>query len=180
MKKKAEIGYMSIGIYPPPEGAFWGEFNNRMIQEEWIEGMTVGFEKHIDNCADGCAMDMAVRREWIDNIEVVRRTVEGSRIHLVPEVSFTEEGKKAIIPENLWMLSGNHRRETLTRYLDKLTDDIEKIEMKIKKIKGSKDVVDLDKEKKRDVDGAKAAIAKKQEIISKSTKWVVRLYDRGV
>lgn len=49
--------------------------------------------------------------------------------------------------------------------------------MRINKIKGGKDMVDLDKEKKQDINGAKAAIAKKQEIISKSMKWVVRLYD---
>ena len=84
-----------------------------MIQEEWIEGMVVGFEKHIDNCANGCTMDMAVWHERIDNIKVVCRTVEELRIHLVPEVSFMEEGKKAILLENLWMLSGNHRHETL-------------------------------------------------------------------
>lgn len=179
VRKKAELGYMSMSLYPPPPGAFWGEFNNRRIREDWVAGLMEDYEKRIDNCSDLTAIDVVVKCEWIKNFADRKKTAEGSKIHLLPEMEFTEEGMKAINPRNLWILSGNHRRESLTRYLDKLLAEVKAINLKIKEVRDSAGSKALSADKQKSVDDAEATVRKKEEIIEKSKKWAVRLYDRG-
>ena len=180
VKKAAKIGYMAFPLYPPPSGAHWGEFNNRKLQEDAIEEMLGSFKGAIDFCSDLCAIDVAVKRHWVENIEeALVDSVEGSKMNQLPVVKFSEQGKKEILPRNLWMLSGNHRRETLKRYVDELVEEIKDLQKKAKDIKGGKTEVELSADKGRELDAVKAAIVEKQKTVEKSKKWVVRLYDRG-
>ena len=180
VKKAAKIGYMAFPLYPPPAGAHWGEFNNRKMEEDAIEQMLVSFKGAIDFCSDLCAIDVAVKRHWVENIgEALADSVEGFKMHQLPVVTFSEQGKKEILPRNLWMLSGNHRRETLKRYVDELVEEIKELHKKIKDIKGGKTEAELSTDKNWEIETVKAAIAEKQKMVDKSKKWVVRLYDRG-
>ena len=165
-----------MNIYPPPPGAFWGEFNNRKLHEEWIDDLMKDFIRRIDNCADESAIDVAVKREWIENIGDTLETADGSRIHLLPEIKFTEQGMKEIQPRNLWVLSGNHRREAVLRYLDQLTGENKALGDRVKTLESKSKPSD---ENKKDLETLKDTIGKNNATISKAKKWTVRLYDRG-
>ena len=179
IKKEAELGYMAMQLYPPPEGAIWGEYNNRKMEEPGIASLLGAFKQGIDFCTDPCAIDVAVKRHWVENIEEALPTVEGKKMPALPVLKLTEAGKKEIVPRNLWMLSGNHRRETLKRYLDELKAEVNVLKEKVKGVKGGKTESELSSDKNKELDGMKAIIVTKERIVENSKNWVVRLYDRG-
>jgi hypothetical protein len=176
VRRAAQIGFMSMNIYPPPPGAFWGEFNNRKLHEEWIDDLMKDFIRRIDNCVDESAIDVAVKREWIKNIDDKLETSDGSKIHLLPEITFTELGLKEIEPRNLWMLSGNHRREAVKRFLNQLTEENKVLGDRVKKLESKSKPSD---ENKKEIESFKEKIGKNDATIAKAKKWTVRLYDRG-
>ena len=109
VKKETKLGYMAMQLYPPLEGAIWGEYNNRKLNEPSIKA----FRQGIDFCMDPCAINVAVKRHWVENFMEALLTVLGKKMLTLPEVKFTEAGKKEVMHHNLWMLSGNHRQESL-------------------------------------------------------------------
>lgn len=178
-KREAMIGLMSMNIIGPPDGAYWGQFNNRPIDEKAVSNLAKAFSSNMDHCTDGNAIDVAVKRHWIQNVDQSHRSVEGMSIEKVAEVEFTQEGLTEIKGNNLWMLGGNHRRQALTKYVGSL-----KADLKAK----DKEVTTLDMEiRKGDSNGALAMelaahrveASKLKKQVERSCKWVVRLYDRG-
>jgi hypothetical protein len=179
-KREAMIGFMSMNILEPPDGAFWGQFNNRPVDEKAVSNLAKAFSSNMDHCTDGNAIDVAVKRYWIKDVDQSHRSVEGMSIEEVAKVEFTQEGLAEIKGNNLWMLGGNHRRQALTKYVGTLTADL--------KTK-NKEIMTLDMEmRKGDPNGALAMelttqrieVSKLKKKVEQSCKWVVRLYDRGV
>lgn len=174
-KAQAQIGYLSMDLYKPPDGAFWGKWNNRRVIPSWISGLVATFKSSgVDNCADSTAIDVAVKREWVANLAEKCSTVEGKSIDEVPEMRFTDEGAKEIKPENLWILGGNHRRIALAHYLDGLAKEINALNDEIADHQGNRAGSE-----NGDVKAAQDRVRSLEEKISSSRMWVVRLYDRG-
>jgi hypothetical protein len=178
-KREAVMGFMSMNILEPPYGANWGQFNDRPIDEKAVSALAKAFSTNMDHCTDGNAIDVAVKKYWIKNIDHLERTVEGKSIKEVAEVEFTEEGLAEIKDNNLWMLGGNHRRHALKKYVGGLKAELEA------KNKGITQMVA--KTRKGDLSEALATGLTTQQMeasnlkkqIEVSCKWVVRLYDRG-
>ncbi len=116
----AFLGYLSMNIVRPPNGTIWGKFNNRPLNMTWVKSMADSFVNTIDNCVDNSSMDLALDPKWLVDLNVILRTVEGLKIRDVPVLKFNDEGLLAIKNDNLWVLGGNHRRISLTRYIDRM------------------------------------------------------------
>ena len=86
-KAQAHIGYLSIDLYKPPDGAFWGKWNNCRVIPDWINGLVAMFKSSgVNNCTDSTAIDIAVKREWVANLAEKCNTVKGKSIDEVPEI----------------------------------------------------------------------------------------------
>jgi predicted ribosome quality control (RQC) complex YloA/Tae2 family protein len=179
-KLEAFIGYLSFNLYDPPKEATWGRYNDRAVNEDWVANLVIEFTKHLDNCTDEDALEVAVKRPWIENTEDILDTVNDKTIKEVPVLKFTREGMNAIHPDNLVMLGGNHRRLALKQYVDELKKQLEKAQQKLK---GK----DTQAQKHADITGPIADEVKRlQETVDwydrkvkKSQHWVVALYDIG-
>lgn len=147
-RQAAFMGYLKMNIVDPPKGAFWGKFNNRAVNDAWVEELLTDFRrKGVENCSDAMSIDVAVERDWLEatlrkavlptNLEVpnveeverdqlnkMRMSVEGVGIENVAELDFTEEGWEAIKDDNLWVLGGNHRRLALIRLNEEMKEEV--------------------------------------------------------
>jgi hypothetical protein len=172
---------MAMNLYDPPKGAFWGEFNDRPLNQDHVATLVRDFGARLDNCEDKTALDAAVKREWVKNIENAIETADGTTINDVPLMELTEEGLSMIEPNNLWILGGNHRRMALIQHVADLKKaladtvaNLDKIEVERKELEG--DIAGkLDQEVERLTEKTKV-LGKR---IESSCKWVIRLYDRG-
>jgi hypothetical protein len=172
---------MAMSLYDPPKGAFWGEFNDRPLNQDHVATLARDFGARLDNCEDKTALDAAVKREWIKNIEDAIETADGTTINDVPLMELTEEGLAVISPNNLWILSGNHRRMALIQHVADLKKELadtmtslNNIEVEKKELEG-----DIAGKLGQEVErlNEKAKVLGKR--IESSYKWVIRLYDRG-
>jgi desulfoferrodoxin (superoxide reductase-like protein) len=100
----------------------------------------------------------------------VMNFVDGKGIKNVPVMEFTEEGLKAIKPDNIIMLGGNHRREALHKYVKWIELQLEK-EEKAMELKQS----DRDAEYERLKERVRILKADREQY----QYWVVRIYDVG-
>lgn len=180
-KLDALIGYMSMDIFKPPEGAEWGTFNDRAIDESWVADLLSSFRgNNLDNSTDETAIDITVKTHWIKNLDEKLPTVEGKTIDQIPEIIFTEEGVREIKNKELWMMGGNHRRLALQRYVDELTKDQKEKTARVEKLKRrwlDGGIQDTDKENAYLDENA--SVQELEKKIKSSSKWSVRLYDRG-
>jgi hypothetical protein len=178
LKKAAELGFMSLDIVNPPRGAYWGKFNDRQLKDEWVNKLAEDFNSKLDNCTDGTAIEVAVKKEWLKDVNKIHRTVEGLTIQEVEVMDFTEEGKREIAMNNLWMLGGNHRRAALTLYLTSKRQELEETQKQIGTIKAEKRQ-GVEGTEEQDIASLKMEVEKLEDKIKTSTHWVVKLYDKG-
>jgi hypothetical protein len=179
-KQAAYIGYLSINLYDPPKEATWGRYNDRAVNNSWVAQLLHDFARRLDNCTNEDALEVAVRRHWIQNLDKVLPMVNDKTIRNVPEIEFTRDGLLAIQPDNLVMLGGNHRRLALKLYVDELKQQLEKARSKSK----GKEV---QAHKHSDITGPYASELENQEEKVKwlerklltSQHWVIALYDMG-
>jgi hypothetical protein len=157
---RAFLGYLAMDVLNPPTGSVWGEFNDRIVDEESIKKLKIKFLEDLANCDEDTTMSVAVKKAWVSNLEKSTRDVDSIYIHELPLLELTPEGETAIPQEKLWFFSGNHRRTALQRYVDEL-----------KKGLGEEDGVMLGSEEDR-----KAL----REKIRMSSRWAVKMYDRGL
>jgi hypothetical protein len=166
---------MSMNIFDPPEGAYWGKFNDRIIDQEWVDDLANQYPTNLQNCTDKDAIEIGVKKEWIQNIEKIVRSVEGKKVEGVPLIEFLETGKAQIANKNLWCFGGNHRREALRIHVEKLEKELKKIKEEILAIEAGTGGQDTQEE----IASLKSAAEKLTERIHVDKHWVIRLYDRG-
>jgi hypothetical protein len=182
-KRGAELGMLSMKLFEPPAGAHWGQFNDRPVDGKAVKELVSDFERLVDNCTDGTAIDIAVKKAWLDPGVVLHKTVEGMRIAEVHELKFTEAGQAAIAPDNLWILGGNHRREAVQVYVNEKKRERDVAKKRLESHGGKSKSVggggDEEGSATRELEELKAAVKKLEEAIAKASVWVVKVYDRG-
>lgn len=156
----AFLGYLAMDVLNPPTGSVWGEFNDRTVSGESIKKLKNKFLTDLANCDEETAMFVGVKKAWVSNLEDAKREIDGMYIEELPLLQLTAAGENSILLEKLWFFSGNHRRTALQEIVDDL-----------KKGLGEDGTGLMLKEKERDELKAK---------IEKSSRWAVKLYDRGV
>jgi len=177
-KAEARIGYMAINLYDPPSYATWGKYNDRKIKEVWVDGLVGDFRQRYNNCSETTCIDVAIRPEWLKNLEDVRGVIDGRKIKTIPLLEFTEEGEKAMEEERLIMLGGNHRREAVGRYVDWLEREIKSGEAVVKKKEEALGSTFVG-EAAREVEKLRDRLSIHKEVAEGARFWAVRLYDRG-
>ncbi|KAI0261575.1 hypothetical protein BGY98DRAFT_1104417, partial [Russula aff. rugulosa BPL654] len=163
LKDDLSLGYMKMSIVRPPIGAHWGKFNNRTLTEKWIVQLCKDFlASSVDNCSDVHAMDVA--------------------LDPIPELKFTPAGAAAIRKNNLWMLSGNHRRVAVLRHIEELRKQLidanEQIEDVIKD-KTETQLANLEDKPKEKLAYFQNIVKVLEPVIKASSWWVVRVIDRA-
>jgi hypothetical protein len=174
---------MKMSIVRPPIGAHWGKFNNRTLTEKWIVQLCKDFlASSVDNCSDVHAMDVALDPSWLENPGAIVPTVNGLMLDEVPELKFTPAGAAAIRKNNLWMLSGNHRRVAVLRHIEELRKQLidanEQIEDVIKD-KTETQLANLEDKPKEKLAYFQNIVKVLEPVIEASSWWVVRVIDRG-
>ena len=180
MKTASCLGCLTMDILDPPIGTKWGQFNDRRVDHEWVQKLANRFDNHkLDNCTDGTVMEIAIRPHWVASVGKAIPKVDGKYIHQVNELELTPIGKREILQDKLWVLGGNHRRLALEVYIGRLKTQLDQLKGKDLKLKAK-----LAKSR-RVVGSTRAetlstkAVADMEEKIRNSSKWAVRLYDRG-
>lgn len=169
-KTNAQIGYLSMNLYDPPAEARWGVYNDRKINGGWVTYLVTDFKREYGNCMEDDSIEIAIKPEWIKNIDQVMQKIGGMSIKDLPEMEFSEEGQAAISPDKLVILGGNHRRAAVRQYVDDMEAEIE-IEEKKLKMKGSEAV--------EETSALRARIGRMKAVASEARFWAVRLYDQG-
>jgi hypothetical protein len=142
------MGYLSMDVVDPPQGAMWGKWNNRSVGQNFVDSMAAGFVNQLENCVERYAIPVAVRKAWLRPTVKPMERINGKRIDQVPTISFTVEGARAIANNELWVLGGNHRRLALAKCMEDLRTELEdkrafiadlKVELKTEEIEKEKD-----------------------------------------
>ena len=182
-KELASLGKYYLDIVTPPEGARWGQFNDRRVDNAWVLKLFHDFQAVLDNCVDATTIDVIVKRRWVANLPETYagrlQRVESVDAEQVPMVEFTPEGVAEMPVEGLWMMGGNHRRAALKMYVDDL-------EVKFEVAKEQASRLRREANEGGNILGTSAAAEKAQQTaqeyekrIARSRLWVVNLYDKG-
>ena len=184
-KKEAELGYLRMALFDPPQEARWGKYNDRQVDEKAVKELVAAFQKNLDNCTEGTAIDIAVRPGWLEDRGKLHESVEGKRIGEVNALTFNEEGKNAIKKELLVVLGGNHRCHAVRNYVTSLKKEREglKKEQQAATKKGKTSGGNIEDEggapQEEGEEDMTTLIMKLDEDIETASQWVVRVYDRG-
>lgn len=162
-----------MNLLEPPQGAHWGEFNDRKVDNKWVARLAAGFLSHLDNCTDETAIELAVKKEWLKDASKALKTVEGREMKDICAMEFTAEGLQAISNNNLWILGGNHRRAALRVYMNEKVKALQQARAESEALEAEGDA------KKGEQEEAKKRIGRVAEEIDAASQWVVKLYDRG-
>jgi hypothetical protein len=182
-KGAALLGYMKMNIVDPPEGAFWGKFNNRLVDEAWVETLHKRFIRNMDNSTDEHAIDVVVDPEWLENPDGFIVSVDGDPSNDgVQEMKFNPAGALAIRNKNLWVLSGHHRRLALIRYVHTLKTELDEAMKAIEDItkgKSNKELSSMGEKAKERLEENERLVKLIEPRIHQSKFWAVRAYNRG-
>jgi hypothetical protein len=186
-KQEAQLCFLSMNLVTPPDGAFWGKFNDRVLVDSWVDDLVNVFKGGLDHTADENAINVAVKREWVEGLDKenidgflkANAHSEGKDIEEVPEVKFTPLGLKEIKNRNLWMLGGNHRREAMKIIAEGLSKEIEEERKVLAKLKRENQEGDEVGIKNAEISATEEKLQKLEQKLSKMSKWAVRLFDRG-
>jgi hypothetical protein len=180
--EEAFLGYMTVDIIEPPEGASWGQFNNRPCRQASVDDMAASFETHLDNCKNDHSIDVAVDPDWLKNPQDIRQSVNGYNTDQIPGMEFNESGTEAIRDNNLWFLSGNHRRLAARKHVEslkvKLAEAIRELD-DVKEGKNAKEIAGFPEGPEERLKQNEDAARMLKEKINNARRWSVRLYNRG-
>lgn len=181
LKEQTMMGYLAINLVEPPEGAVWGVFNDRELDTPWVKKLANDYQvKGLENCLPDSAIDVVVKADWLAPGVTPLPTIGAKTIRMVPAMKFSEAGLEAIRDNNLWVLSGNHRRAALLKHMEML-------KVKLEKTTKAKEQVEDELKEEPSVTSQRALDLKRLEhsamqleaLIESSQMWVVRLYNRG-
>jgi hypothetical protein len=181
-KTNSILGYLAMDVVRPPDGAMWGKFNNRALDEGWVDTMAESFAANMDNCANDHSMEIALDPDWLENAEQILKSVDGLTIEQVPIIKFNAKGKIAIKEDNLWVLGGNHRRMAVLKYMKIMEAESEKTKQSIAKAKEGKtedDIAKLYAEDEGMLKWSEERVKVLEAKMETSRLWSVRVYDRG-
>jgi hypothetical protein len=183
IQEEAFLGFVSMNVVDPPVGTYWGKFNNRVLNNSWVQKMLEKFIVNLDNTSNENSMDVALDPEWLENPkDQFVNSVTKLDIDAVPKLKFNQKGLQAIKKNNLWMLSGNHRRMALTAYVAQIDEDIATTKEAIKELtagKTTEDIKNLDEESIAMLRDSTKRVELLEQKRSKSRFWTVKVYDRG-
>jgi len=179
------MGFLAMDVVDPPEGAVWGRWNDRVVKQDFVDGLAKQFELHVENCVEEFAIDVAVRPSWLDQSVKMASHVDGEVIQDVPTIMLSAAGVEAIRGgELLWVLGGNHRRLALMKCIANMREELVKNAERVADVKEGK----FKFKGEGDKEAEKAKMLKKldtraafleRRLDSVSTEWVIRLYNRG-
>lgn len=181
-KGKALMGFVSMNVVNPPAGTVWGKFNNRKVDANWVSQMTERFASHLDSCAEENSMDVALDPDWLFSKDPLISVIDGNAMEEVPALKFTKQGEVEIKNNNLWMLSGNHRRLALCQHVAKMKAVVESAKETIKGFtegKSDEDMAKLDDVSREKMTQAEQVVNTTEPKILKSSMWTVRVFNRG-
>jgi hypothetical protein len=189
----AVLGYLRMNVINPPDGAVWGTFNNRPVDQAWVRHLINAFETNLDSCTDDVAMDIALDPKWLANPTSFRSTLNKCKsIDELNIMEFSEEGEKAVKEKQMWVLGGNHRRLALKAYIDNLKATLAQYEDAIGQ-ESKENATEADSDEEPEAVDVPVADSGLQERLSKgkrrveelekqiksSSMWAMRVYDRG-
>jgi hypothetical protein len=67
----ARVGFLSMNLYDPPPEATWGLYNDRKINDGWVNDLVEAFKVRCDNCSEEDAIEIAIKPEWLKNRDQV-------------------------------------------------------------------------------------------------------------
>jgi len=181
--RDAKTGYLAIDVMNPPTGTMWGNFNDRNVYQEQVDKLIEKYKFNVDNCTVTTAMRVAVKSAWVTNLDDALGTVLGKTIDEVPMLEFTPEGLAEMADDdmnnNLWMLSGNHRRLALEKHLSvvekQLLSSRNALSSVVQRIKDEGLKMELEETKTRLVE----EIEQREQTIAMTSRWAVEVYNRG-
>ncbi|KAH9983733.1 hypothetical protein BJV77DRAFT_1072649 [Russula vinacea] len=91
----------------------WGHFNDWLVNPSWIRGLMESYKKGVHICMDVTTIDAMVKRHWVSNLDKIMPSTEGEHIENVLMMMFMEAGMQEMVPNNFWMLGGNHQHLAL-------------------------------------------------------------------
>lgn len=171
--REAKLGVRAMNLHSPPEGAYWGKFNNRPLDKAGVKGLVSDYHADVKNCTDKTAINMVLRKSWLADQENFETSAEGRRVEQLEEIILTEEGAAVAKNDNLWMMGGNHRHQALLIYVEEKKKILSKKEKELKSMGEASATEDTESERSN----------LKREIVTESKKlelehmWAVRLYD---
>lgn len=172
--KEAELGYLTMNVFHPPPGACWGLFNDRRLDQNWVEELAEKFAGHLENYADNKAIPVAIKKEWLRDGTKFLGTVAGVPIEDVPLIEFAEDAKKEVANDNIWCLGGNHRRGALVAHINTMVEECAEKQAKLEAPK-----ISHNSEGGKDTEGTLRGDIKILEAkIAASKHWVIIVYDR--
>ena len=202
----ALLGYLAMDLIDPPEGACWGQFNDRPIELKWIKDLTRSFQEDgVDNCIDKTAIEVAVRPDaWLKNRRVGGTEAKEAGEHMVvgdgadadadaekldgQDILPSVEGKK-IHKVPLMQFTSRGKEEVKKDQLWILGGHHRREALKDRREKKALELEACRKSLESLGDGAgtqseaRSALAQKikelEKLLAEEKLWVVKLYDRG-
>lgn len=167
----ASYGYYRVNVATPAFGKdSWGFYNNRELITDTVVKLKGEYHRMGPlTCQTDKVMYMAVRPEWIANLEDGKGKIDGLYIWDVPELALTEAGKQAIVDRLFKPLSGNHRREALVLYIRDLEEELKELEEAEKSPK----LIAVEKAK------LEAELATLKERLTWAPFWTFQIFDSG-
>jgi hypothetical protein len=181
MKRKAELGFLSMPLFEPPKAAHWGKFNDRALEDKAVNELLTHFSGNVDNCTESTSIDVVVRKGWLEEGLVFHDSIEGMRVEKLNKLAFSEDGEKAAATEKLWVLGGNHRRKAVKEYVESKQKARQAFSKQLetatrttknKTASGGPERVEDGEEIKEEMERIDVDIAK-------ASQWAIRVYDRG-
>jgi hypothetical protein len=138
------------------------------------------FKGRLMNSSMKHAMYLAVKREWILNIEDKMEKPVGEPIEKLPLITFTPEALKEIKQRQaMWMMSGNHRRRALEIHVDKMKDKLESVRARKKKMHGKQAEEGFTSTANATEMQADAEIMQREQGIEMTMRWMMEVYDQS-
>lgn len=171
-------------LLDPPEGAEWGCFNDRPLDMKAVKELVEAFKGNVDNCTESTAIDVTLRRGWLDERSKPHDKIEGMKIEEVSELLLNEKGAEAARNDKVLILGGFHRREAVKLYVAAKQKERKTTGRQLDRSRARAKASEGGEEGEQDPKAEEAAalsdaLKKLDEEIAKASRWVVRIYDRG-
>ncbi|KAF8264416.1 hypothetical protein EI94DRAFT_1805833 [Lactarius quietus] len=155
-KQEAMLGFMAINLHSLPEGAFWGQFNDQLLDKAVVNRLVNSYHKNIQNCTDNTAINIVLKKGWLTDVNNFKMTVEGLNIEDVPKL--------------------NCQRQAMQTYVEQKEKEIKKME------KMAKSMEDASVNKKGEGEWKKLmkTIAKERKKLELVKMWVVCVFNRDM
>ncbi|KAF8257670.1 hypothetical protein EI94DRAFT_1708747 [Lactarius quietus] len=164
---------MVMNLHSPPEGAFWGQFNDRPLDKGAIQWPVNSYHENIQNCTDNTSIDIAVKKGWLMDMKNFKMTVKGPKIEDVPELKLLVISMAAVKNKNV-----DDGRASLvqgTAVVGQKEKEIKKMEKAVKNM----EKVSMNEKGEGEWKKAMKVIAKERKKLETAKMWVVPVTEHG-